>query len=157
MGRVRTDGACGRERHHQPSRQVLHAQSVIPARRGGAGRTIHRVQAPMRQEFPEALYHRRAWFESFLRRQVHAVGPRPGRSLVTPCLRALLRGVAYNVYRLYFRVHIALLRMSTEPNRLYLTSSTASAQRGRLVPPKLVPESGARSSCIQLRPGVELS
>jgi hypothetical protein len=101
LGLVLADAEFDRERNHQHIRQVLHAHSDIPAKRGGAGWTIHGVRAQMRQEFPAALYRRRALIERLLsavKRQLSARAP--GRSLATQCLQAWLLGVAYNVYRL---------------------------------------------------------
>jgi hypothetical protein len=55
----------------------------------------------MRQEFPAALYRRRARIASLISAVTRPRSARaPGRSLATQCLQALLLGVAYNVYRL---------------------------------------------------------
>src|SRR5919109_3860812 len=61
---VLADAEFDSERNHQHIRQTLQAQSVIPAKRGGAEWQIHGVRAQMRQDFPVALYGRRAPIES---------------------------------------------------------------------------------------------
>jgi hypothetical protein len=89
-----------RERNHQYIRQILQAQSVIPAKRGGATWHIQGVRAQMRQAFPVHLYRRRALIESIFSAVKRRLSARaPSRSLATQCLQALLLGVAYNVYR----------------------------------------------------------
>jgi hypothetical protein len=116
---VLADAAFDRERNHQHSRQTLQAQSVIPAKRGGAAWHIHGVRAHMRQEFPVELDRRRARIESLIsavKRQLSARAP--GRSLATPCLQALLLGIADNIYRLWLFALLRIRRMSTEPNAL---------------------------------------
>ena len=98
---VLADAEFDRERHHQHMRQTLQAQSVIPAKRGGAAWRIQGVRAQMRQECPADLYRRRALIErpiSAVKRKRSARAP--GRSLFTQCLQALLLGGAYNSYRL---------------------------------------------------------
>jgi Transposase DDE domain len=101
IGLVLADAACNRERNHQHIRQVLQAQSVMLAKRGGASWKIHGVRAQMRQEFPAALYRQRALIESLISAVKRKLSARaPGRSLATQCLQALLLGLAYNVYRL---------------------------------------------------------
>ena len=42
----------------------------------------------------------------------------PGRSIETQCLQALLLGIAYNIYRLWFFAWLGVPRMSTEPDSL---------------------------------------
>jgi hypothetical protein len=104
---VLADAECDRERHHQHIRRILQAQSVIPAKRGGAASKLHGVRAQMRQEFPAALSRRRALIErliSAVKRQRSARAP--GCLLATQCLQAWLLGVAYHVYRLLGRVRI---------------------------------------------------
>jgi Transposase DDE domain/Transposase domain (DUF772) len=101
IGLVLADVEFDSERNHQHIRQLLHAHSVIPAKRGGAAWKIHGVRAQMRQEFPAALYRRRALIETFISVVKRKLSARaPGRSLVTQCLLALLLGIAYNFYRL---------------------------------------------------------
>jgi hypothetical protein len=74
----------------------------------------------MRQEFPVHLYRRRALIESLISAVKRKLSARaPGRSLATQCLQALLLGIAYNIYRLWFFAFLGIRRMSTEPNDLY--------------------------------------
>ena len=97
---VLADAEFDRERNHQHIRQILQAQSVIPAKRGGATWHIQGVRAQMRQAFPVHLYRRRALIESIFSAVKRRLSARaPGRSLATPCVQALLLGVAYDVYR----------------------------------------------------------
>jgi hypothetical protein len=49
---VLADAEFDRERHHQPIRQILPAQSVMPAKRGGAAWHIHGIRAQMCDEMP---------------------------------------------------------------------------------------------------------
>jgi hypothetical protein len=63
---VLADAECDSERNHQHLRHSLQAQSVIPAKRDGAGWRIHGLRAQMRQEFPAHLYRRRALIESLI-------------------------------------------------------------------------------------------
>ena len=116
---VLADAAFDRERNPQHSRQTLQAQSVMPAKRGGAAWHMHGVRAHMRQEFPVELDRRRARIESLIsavKRQLSARAP--GRSLATPCVQALLLGMADNIYRLWLCALLRIRRMSTEPNNL---------------------------------------
>jgi hypothetical protein len=118
---VLADAEFDSERNHQHIRQILQAQSVIPAKRGGAEWHIKGVRAQMRQEFPAHLYRRRSLIESVISAVKRKLSARaPGRSLATQCLQALLLGIAYNVYRLWFFVFLGIRRMSTEPS--YLTN-----------------------------------
>jgi hypothetical protein len=48
------DAEFDSERNHTSIRQQLHAQSVIPAKRGK--RRIYGVRAPMRADFPSQKY-----------------------------------------------------------------------------------------------------
>src|SRR5262249_5391101 len=52
IGLVLADAEFDSERNHQHIRQTLQAQSVIPAKRGGAKWRIHGVRAQMRRDFP---------------------------------------------------------------------------------------------------------
>jgi cell shape-determining protein MreD len=68
----------------------------------------------MRQAFPAHLYGRRALIESLISAVKRKLSARaPGRSLVTQCLQALLLGIAYNIYRLWFFTLLGIRRMST--------------------------------------------
>jgi hypothetical protein len=49
---VLADAACDSERTHQHIRQILQAQSVMPAKRGSAEWPIQGVRAQRRQDFP---------------------------------------------------------------------------------------------------------
>ena len=101
IGVVLADAAFDRERNHQHIRHTLQAQSVIPAKRGGAARRIQGVRAQMRQAFPADRYRRRALIESLISAVKRTRSTRaPGRSRATQCLHALLLGIAYNLYRL---------------------------------------------------------
>ena len=99
---VLADAECDSARNHQHVRHRLHAQSVIPAKRGGADWRIQGVRAQMRQDFPAHLYRRRALIESLISAVKRKLSARvPGRSLQTQCLQALLLGIPYNIYRLW--------------------------------------------------------
>jgi DDE family transposase/transposase-like protein DUF772 len=98
---VLADAEFDSERNHQHIRQLLQANSIIPAKRGGAEWRIQGVRAQMRRAFPAFLYRRRSLIESVIsavKRKLSAHAP--GRSISTQCLQALLLGVAYNIYRL---------------------------------------------------------
>ena len=98
---VLADAEFDSERNHRHVRQVLKAQSVIPAKRGKANWNITGVRASMRANFPSALYRRRAQIESVfsaIKRKLS--GRAPGRTLVTQRLQALLLGLTFNLYRL---------------------------------------------------------
>jgi hypothetical protein len=113
---VLADAEFDSERNHQHIRQTLQAQSVIPAKRGGAHWRIQGVRAQMRQEFPAHLYRRRALIETIISAVKRKLSARaPGRSLQTQCLQALLLGIAYNIYRLWGFTVLGIQRMSTEP------------------------------------------
>jgi Transposase DDE domain len=113
---VLADAEFDSERNHQHVRQTLQAQSIIPAKRGGANWRIQGIRAQMRQEFPADLYSRRALIESLISAVKRKLSARaPGRSLQTQCLQALLLGIAYNIDRLQFFALPQVLRMSTEP------------------------------------------
>jgi hypothetical protein len=66
IGVVRAEAECDSERHHQPIRQTLQAQRLIPAKRGGANWRIQGVRAQMCQAFPADLHSRRALIERLL-------------------------------------------------------------------------------------------
>jgi hypothetical protein len=101
MGLVVADAECDRERTHQHMRQTLQAQSVIPAKRGGAKWHIQGIRAQMRQAFPAPRYRRRSILESVISAVKRKLSARaPGHSLGTPGLQALLLGLAYTSYRL---------------------------------------------------------
>ena len=114
---VLAEAECDSERHHQPMRQILQAQRVIPAKRGRAEWQMHGVRARMRQVFPVAFYRWRALLErlSSAVKRTHSARA-PGRSLQTPGLQALRLGIASNISRLWWFAWIALPKMSTEPD-----------------------------------------
>ena len=101
IGLVLADAEFDSERNHTYIRQQLHAQSIIPAKRGKKTWRIHGVRAEMRHAFPRRPYARRALVEtvfSTVKRKLSARAP--GRSLFTQSRQALLLGLAYNLYRL---------------------------------------------------------
>jgi hypothetical protein len=101
-GLVLADAEFDSERTHQHIRQLLQANSIIPAKRGGATWRLQGLRAQMRQEFPAALYRRRALIESLMSVVARQLSARvPGRSFQTQCLQALLLDIAYNIYRLW--------------------------------------------------------
>jgi len=119
---VLADAEFDSERNHQHVRQILQAQSVIPAKRGGAAWQIHGIRAQMRQEFPVGLYRRRALIESLISAVKRKLSARaPGRSFQTQCLQALLLGIAYNIYRLWWFAWLELSKMSTKSHAFYPT------------------------------------
>jgi hypothetical protein len=123
IGVVLADAEFDSARNHQHIRQTLRAQSIIPAKRGGAQWRIQGVRAQMRQEFPAHLYGRRSLIERLISSVKRKLSARaPGRSLQTQCLQALLLGIAYNISRLWRCVLPHILRMSTEPHYFYNTT-----------------------------------
>jgi hypothetical protein len=119
MTLVRADADCNRERTHQHRRHSLQTQSVIPAKRGGADWRMQGVTTQLGQEFLAPLDHRRACIERMISAVTHKPSARaPGRSLLTPCLQALLLEIAYNIYRLRCFAWLGFFRMSTEPDNL---------------------------------------
>jgi hypothetical protein len=119
IGVVLADAECDRGRNHPHIRQTLQAQSVLPAKQGGAKGRIQGVRAHMRRDFPADIYGRRSLIESLISAVKRKLSARaPGRSLQTQCLQALLLGIAYNIYRLRCFALPQALRMSTEPDSL---------------------------------------
>jgi hypothetical protein len=101
IGLVLADAEFDSERNHQHVRQVVGAKSVIPAKRGKASWKIKGVRAQMRRRFPRKQYWHRAEVESVfsaVKRKLSAKAP--GRSDETQHRRAMLLGLAYNIYRL---------------------------------------------------------
>jgi len=101
IGVVLADAEFDSERNHTYIRQQLHAQSIIPAKRGKKTWRIHGVRAEMRRAFPRRQYARRALVEtvfSTIKRKLSARAP--GRSLPLQKRQALLLGLTYNLYRL---------------------------------------------------------
>lgn len=102
---VLADAEFDSERNHQHIRQVHGAHSIIPAKRGKPSWKIKGIRAQMRSDFPAAAYAQRNLVEtviSVVKRKLSARAP--GRSLTTQRLQALLLGVAYNIYRAFWRL-----------------------------------------------------
>lgn len=101
VGLVLADAEFDSERNHLHVREVIGADSVIPAKRGKADWKIKGVRAQMRRRFPRRRYSQRAQVESVfsvVKRKLSAKAP--GRSDETQCRQAMLLGVAYNIYLL---------------------------------------------------------
>ena len=101
VGLVLADAEFDSERNHLHVREVLGADSVIPAKRGKAGWKIKGVRARMRRRFPRKRYSQRAQVESVfsvVKRKLSAKAP--GRSDETQRTQAMLLGLAYNIYLL---------------------------------------------------------
>ncbi len=102
---VLADAEFDSERNHQHIRQVHGADSIIPAKRGKPSWKIKGIRAQMRADFPAAAYAQRNLVEtviSVVKRKLSARAP--GRSLTTQHLQALLLGIAYNIYRAFWRL-----------------------------------------------------
>lgn len=98
---VLADAEFDSELNHQHVREVIGAQSVIPAKRGKACWKIKGVRAQMRRHFPRRQYSQRANVESVfsaVKRKLSAKAP--GRAVETQRTQAMLLGVAFNIYRL---------------------------------------------------------
>ena len=101
VGLVLADAEFDSERNHRHVRDVIGADSVIPAKRGKADWKIKGVRAQMRRRFPRRRYSQRAQAESVfsaVKRKLSAKAP--GRSAETQRRQAMLLGVAYNIYLL---------------------------------------------------------
>lgn len=101
IGLVLADAEFDSERNHLHVREVIGADSVIPAKRGKADWKIRGVRAEMRRRFPRRRYSQRAQVESVfsaVKRKLSAKAP--GRSDETQRRQAMLLGVAYNIYLL---------------------------------------------------------
>ena len=108
--RVLADAEFDSELNHAHIRDVLGAESVIPAKRGKRTWRLTGVRAQMRAEFPKTVYAQRSLVEtvfSVVKRKLSARAP--GRSLRTQQLQALLLGLAYDIYRLRPRANNLLL------------------------------------------------
>jgi hypothetical protein len=98
---VLADAEFDSERNHLHVRDVVGAESVIPAKRGKATWKIKGVRAQMRKRFPRKKYNQRAQVESVfsvVKRKLSAKAP--GRSNETQRRQAMLLGLAYNIYLL---------------------------------------------------------
>jgi hypothetical protein len=101
VGLVLADAEFDSERNHQHVRDVIGAESIIPAKRGKADWKIKGVRAQMRRRFPHKRYSQRTQVESVfsaVKRKLSAKAP--GRSTETQRRQAMLLGVAYNIYLL---------------------------------------------------------
>ena len=101
VGLVLADAEFDSERNHRHVRDVIGAESIIPAKRGKADWKIKGVRAQMRRRFPRKRYSQRAQVESVfsaVKRKLSAKAP--GRSDETQRRQAMLLGVAYNIYLL---------------------------------------------------------
>jgi hypothetical protein len=101
VGLVLADAEFDSERNHLHVREVIGADSVIPAKRGKADWKIKGVRAQMRRRFPRKKYGRRSQVESVssaVKRKLSAKAP--GRSDETQRRQAMLLGMAYNIYLL---------------------------------------------------------
>ena len=101
VGRVLADAEFDSERNHLHVREVVGADSVIPAKRGKADWKLKGVRAQMRRRFPRKRYSQRAQVESVfsaVKRKLSAKAP--GRSDETQRRQAMLLGLAYNIYLL---------------------------------------------------------
>jgi hypothetical protein len=101
IGLVLADAEFDSERNHRHVRDVIGAESIIPAKRGRADWKIKGTRAQMRRRFPRKQYSQRAQVESVfsaVKRKLSAKAP--GRSTETQRTQALLLGLAYNIYLL---------------------------------------------------------
>ena len=101
VGLVLADAEFDSERNHRHIRDVVGADSVIPAKRGKADWKIKGVRAQMRRRFPRKRYSQRAQVESVfsaVKRKLSAKAP--GRTSETQRTQAMLLGLAYNIYLL---------------------------------------------------------
>lgn len=111
--RVLADAEFDSERNHRFIREVLGADSIIPAKRGKATWRLRGIRGQMRAAFPQQLYRRRALLETIFSVAKRKLSARaPGRSLATQRLQALLLGVAYNLYRLKLRLGAHVLALA---------------------------------------------
>ncbi|HEU5347646.1 MAG TPA: transposase, partial [Ktedonobacterales bacterium] len=107
---VLADGEFDSALNHTFVRQVVGADSIIPAKRGKQTWRLHGIRAQMRANFPAVPYRQRALVESVFSATKRKLSARAaGRSSATQQAQALLLGIAFNVYRLRLRRHFALL------------------------------------------------
>ena len=110
VGAVVADAEFDSERNHRFIRDTLGAKSAIPATRGKPTWRLRGIRAQMRRRFPRALYHQRALVESAISAAKRKLSDRaPGRSPLTQHLQALVRGLAYDVYRLKCRCRLVVV------------------------------------------------
>ncbi len=105
------DAEFDSELNHAFIRQVVGADSIIPAKRGKKTWRLHGVRAQMRANFPAVPYRQRNLIESVFSATTRKLSARAaGRSSPTQLTQALLLGVAFNLYRL--RLHCLVARPS---------------------------------------------
>ena len=101
VGLVPADAEFDSERNHLHVREVIGADSIIPAKRGKADWKIKGVRAQTRRRFPRRRYSQRAQVESVFSAVKRKLSTRaPGRSTETQRTQAMLLGLAYNIYLL---------------------------------------------------------
>lgn len=101
IGLVLADAEFDSERNHRHIRDMIGADSIIPAKRGRAEWKIKGVRAQMRRRFPRKRYSQRAQVESvFSAVKRKLLAKAPGRSTETQRTQALLLSLAYNIYLL---------------------------------------------------------
>ncbi len=101
VGCMLADAEFDSERNHLFCRELLHANSVIPATRFTSRRATGN-RARMRENFPRQLYGKRSLIESVFSAIKRKLSCRaPGRTIYTQSRQALLLGLAFNLYRLW--------------------------------------------------------
>lgn len=101
VGCVLADAEFDSERNHLFCRELLQANSVIPATRFTSRRATG-TRAQMRENFPRQLYGKRSLIESVFSAIKRKLSCRaPGRTIATQSRQALLLGLAFNLYRLW--------------------------------------------------------
>lgn len=103
--RVLADAEFDSEPNHQYIRQSLRAESIIPAKRRGV--PSGEIRNLMFRRFPAKPYRQRAKIETTFSAVKRKLSSRAaGRSVATQIRRALLLGLAYNLYRLRHRLSL---------------------------------------------------
>ena len=119
IGTVLADAEFDTESNHRHIREQLRAESIIPAKRSPAHWKLRGFRGQMRVAFPAERYRERAQAESIfsaIKRKLSARAP--GRSIATQSKQALLLGLAYNLYRLWWPLLFRIpkpLSFSTKP------------------------------------------
>ena len=91
VGLVLADAEFDSERNHRHVRDVIGADSVIPAKRGKADWKVKGVRAQMRRRFPRRRYSRRVQVESVFSAVKRKLSSKaPGRSAETQRRQAML-------------------------------------------------------------------
>lgn len=102
--RVLADGEFDSELNPTFTRQIVDADSIIPAKRGKRTWRLHGMRAQMRADFPAALSRQRALIEAVFSATKRTRSARAaGRSADTQQTQALVLGVAFHLYRLRLR------------------------------------------------------